>query len=114
MRDAFELTKNEVAASRIFCLMARAINKAGADAKLAKQTVVELRGQSSNSGEIVQEFDSILLLYSEGQSLIPIVGNKNLNNPLEASTRRLSTWIATANRSAVSFIGRNSHLLIML
>jgi hypothetical protein len=46
--------------------VASAVIKAGADVQLAKQTVMELRGRCSNSGDIAQEFDNILPLYSEG------------------------------------------------
>ncbi|KAG9066822.1 hypothetical protein KI688_012734 [Linnemannia hyalina] len=91
-----------VAASRIFYLVAGAVIKAGADAKLAKQAVVELRGRCSNSGDIAQEFNNILTLYTEGQSFIQILDNKKLNKPLEALAKRLSTYIATTNKSAVT------------
>ncbi|KAK3830570.1 MAG: hypothetical protein JOS17DRAFT_746772 [Linnemannia elongata] len=93
-----------VAASRIFRLVANMVIKAGADAKLTKPTVVELRGRCTKSGDIAQEFDGILSLYSEDQSSIPILGNKDLNKHLEKMARCLSSYIATANKSVVSFI----------
>ncbi|KAK3834550.1 MAG: hypothetical protein J3R72DRAFT_452106 [Linnemannia gamsii] len=93
-----------VAASRIFRLVANMAIKSGADAKLAKQAVVELRGRCANSGDVAQELDGILSLYPEDQTSIPILGNKDLNKYLEKLARYLSPYIATANRSVMSFI----------
>lgn len=76
----------------------------GSSAALKLSTVQETLVQCTEHSQIATAFETILGLFPAGATSVPILGNQNLNNELEILANLLSSYIATANSSVVTFI----------
>ncbi|KAG9319124.1 hypothetical protein KVV02_004110 [Mortierella alpina] len=90
-------------ASRLFFKIARAVLQAGNDAVLEVETMQECRRSCSNETKnIPPVLDSILELFTDGASTIPILGNRQLNGYLETLANLLSSYISGVNNNILT------------
>lgn len=90
-------------ASRLFFKLGTAVLQTGNDAVLEVDTVRECRQSCSNETRSVPlVIDSILGLFKNGTSTIPILGNRQLNGYLETLTIILSSYISGANNTMLT------------
>lgn len=97
-----------MAAATMFSDIATNVLGSGSSSQLNKDAVTKLRQRCSDNGNIAKEFDSILALFRENEHSISILGNQELDVPLEKLAKILSSYIATANKSVPSFIKQSS------
>ncbi|KAG9319151.1 hypothetical protein KVV02_000725 [Mortierella alpina] len=89
------------AAGSIFKTIAIRIIKEGENAKLYLSTLKECRGQCGDT-KIASILDAMIGLFSPETDSIPIIGNCQLNTQLEILAGHMSSFLATANKSALA------------
>lgn len=90
-------------ASRLFFKVGTAVLQDGNDAVLEVSTVQECRRSCSNETKSIPPVvDSILGLFKNGTSTIPILGNRELNGYLETLASILSSYISGANNTVLT------------
>ncbi|KAG0250800.1 hypothetical protein BGZ95_007078, partial [Linnemannia exigua] len=92
------------AAGAFFKMISKDVLQKGSGATLKLSTLQESLDQCAKHSQIADAFETILTLFPEGATSVPILGNQHLNKELEVLANLLSSYIATANKSVVSFI----------
>lgn len=85
-------------------MISKEVLQNGSSATLKLSTVQESLIQCAKHSQIATAFETILALFPAGATSVPILGNQHLNKELEVLANLLSSYIATANKSVVTFI----------
>ncbi|KAK3841527.1 MAG: hypothetical protein J3R72DRAFT_369034 [Linnemannia gamsii] len=91
----------------IFKMISKEVLQNRSSATLKLNSVQESLVQCAEHSQIATAFGTILALFPADATSVPILGNQQLNKDLVILANLLSSYIATANKSVVSFIQLN-------
>ncbi|KAF9082484.1 hypothetical protein BGX27_004486, partial [Mortierella sp. AM989] len=94
------------AMSEVFDKIASNIVQCGLKVVPEKESMVHLRARCTQRGKAAKEMDGILSLYGPEERSLPILGNQDLNQYLETLAQLLAPYMSKANKSVVTFIGK--------
>ncbi|KAF9577708.1 hypothetical protein BGW38_006908, partial [Lunasporangiospora selenospora] len=98
---------NGAAGAMVFNKIAKNVLMFGSEATLQRKTIESAIDQSNGEGSIVKALKNTLELFKETTHTsedIPILANKLLCKELEAMADGLSSYIAEANKTVLSFV----------
>ncbi|KAK3809695.1 MAG: hypothetical protein JOS17DRAFT_796568 [Linnemannia elongata] len=90
-----------------FRMISKEVLQNGSSATLKLSTVQESLVRCAKHSQIATAFETILVLFPAGATSVPILGDQRLNKELEILANLLSSYIATANKSVVTFMQQN-------